>query len=455
MRILHYSLGFPPYRTGGLIKYCIDLMLTQQEQGHEVALLWPGEIGLADHKLKIRNGRKRCSIESFEIKNPLPVSLDEGVRDIKAYTRPVDMAVYIRFLRQYAPDVIHIHTLMGLHKEFIEGARTLSIKTIFTSHDYYGLCQKVTLFYDGHPCDDDHDCRECIRCNQTALSIEKIFLMQSPVYRLLKETDIVRKIRLKHRQRFFSQEPAKMSLSSEDVISRAQEYCDLRAYYVRMLESMDVIHFNSSVTEQIYRRFLTPRYSRIVPITHRDIGDHRKRRDYNHPVLRLTYLGPAKPFKGFYLLLHALDKLWFQENRAFKLNIYAPTLEQRPYMTNSQEGYQHSQLGEIFEKTDLLVVPSLWYETFGFTVLEAVSYGVPVLVSSHTGAKDILDNGRFGFIEEPEEMSIKKLLGSLMDNRDCLARVNQAIIDGMEIQTMKVHSDDILQLYMPNSNEIS
>ena len=44
MKILHYSLGFPPYRTGGLTKYCIDLMLTQNEQGFETALLWPGRI---------------------------------------------------------------------------------------------------------------------------------------------------------------------------------------------------------------------------------------------------------------------------------------------------------------------------------------------------------------------------------------------------------------------------
>ena len=38
MRILHYALGFPPWRTGGLTKYCVDLMLTQKEQGYEVAL---------------------------------------------------------------------------------------------------------------------------------------------------------------------------------------------------------------------------------------------------------------------------------------------------------------------------------------------------------------------------------------------------------------------------------
>ena len=53
MKILHYALGFPPYRTGGLTKYCIDLMLTQAEQGHEVALLWPGRITIVKKKPEI------------------------------------------------------------------------------------------------------------------------------------------------------------------------------------------------------------------------------------------------------------------------------------------------------------------------------------------------------------------------------------------------------------------
>ena len=42
MRVLHYTLGLPPYRTGGLTKYATDLMLSQAEAGDSVALLWPG-----------------------------------------------------------------------------------------------------------------------------------------------------------------------------------------------------------------------------------------------------------------------------------------------------------------------------------------------------------------------------------------------------------------------------
>lgn len=44
MKILHYTLGFQPSRTGGLVKYAEDLMTQQAIDGHEVIALYPGEI---------------------------------------------------------------------------------------------------------------------------------------------------------------------------------------------------------------------------------------------------------------------------------------------------------------------------------------------------------------------------------------------------------------------------
>ena len=44
MRILHYSLGLPPYRSGGLTKYCTDLMVEQAKSNDEIFLLFPGRM---------------------------------------------------------------------------------------------------------------------------------------------------------------------------------------------------------------------------------------------------------------------------------------------------------------------------------------------------------------------------------------------------------------------------
>ena len=49
-----------------------------------------------------------------------------------------------------------------------------------------------------------------------------------------------------------------------------------------------------------------------------------------------------------------------------------------------------SELSKAYKKMDVLVVPSVWHETFGFIVLEALLQGTPCLVSDTVGAKDLV-----------------------------------------------------------------
>ena len=60
MRILHYALGFPPYRSGGLTKWCVDLMIQQAKEGHCVAMLWPGQMGMLNKKIAIKKQEDVC-----------------------------------------------------------------------------------------------------------------------------------------------------------------------------------------------------------------------------------------------------------------------------------------------------------------------------------------------------------------------------------------------------------
>ena len=107
MKILHYGLGFPPYRTGGLTKYCIDLILTQKEMGHDVAMMWPGKFTFSGHFVRIKKNVSSNGIMGFQVINPLPVPLDEGIKDIEAYMRKCpNPQVYTEFLKEYAPDVL-------------------------------------------------------------------------------------------------------------------------------------------------------------------------------------------------------------------------------------------------------------------------------------------------------------------------------------------------------------
>ena len=103
MRILHYSLGFPPYRSGGLTKFCLDLMIEQQILGYDVALLWPGQMRIVDKKINIKDRGvyilSTQKIQSFELINPLPVSYDEGINDFNRFTLKGNKELYINFLK--------------------------------------------------------------------------------------------------------------------------------------------------------------------------------------------------------------------------------------------------------------------------------------------------------------------------------------------------------------------
>ena len=434
MRILHYSLGFPPYRTGGMTKYVIDLALYQVSDGHEVGLLWPGGVNLFKQQAILKR-KSYKGIKNYEIINPLPVPLDEGIVDVDEFVKVGNKDVIKSFFQKEVPDVLHIHTLMGFHREILDIAHELGIRTVFTTHDYFGICPKVTLFHWGRPCNDDHNCVDCVRCNRTALSLNKIYFMQSRAYRLLKDTSIAKMLRRKHRRKFFDEPEISDGLDGESYTKNAEKYIELRKYYLGILENVDCIHFNSSVAEQVYRKFLFPKQYKTFPVTHSGICGHKKRKKYDSEKLRITYLGPAKPFKGYKILKQALDELWDDGIRKFELHIFSSDGSSVAPYVNFKDGYQYCELEQIFDDTDILVAPSSCYETFGFTVLEALSYGVPVIVSENVGAKDLL-NRNYGLICSAEKDDLKNAITRMFD-RSVLMKINKNICDNFAIPKLE------------------
>lgn len=430
MKILHYALGFPPYRSGGLTKFCVDLMVQQVREGHSVAMLWPGQMRFVNEKVAIKKQKseklKDQNIQSFEIINPLPVPFDEGIADIATFTKNGGEKAYKELLDEFQPDVIHVHTLMGLHKSFLKTAKNKKIRLVFTAHDFFPICPKVTMFRHGEVCGSAQTCGECGKCNATALSEKKIKLLQSPLYRKLKDSSLVKKLRKRHRDSYLSEVTVDDTTES---VGTAEDYKNLRNYYYSLLKLMDMIHYNSSVTRKVYESFFDFSNSCIVGITHSDIKDHRRLRKYSNDKIRIRYLGPQGGGKGFFLLKAALDELWSKQQN-FCLDVHFTPTKMSPYI-KIHDKYSYTELEKIFDETDIMVAPSVWYETFGFTVLEALSYGVPVVISGNVGAKDIL-------IEEAgiviEDISIRKLCEVLQSiTQTKLQTMNKIIVEKQSI----------------------
>lgn len=440
MKILHYALGFPPYRSGGLTKLCVDLMVQQAKEEHTVAMLWPGQMRFVSQKVAIKKHENvklsGQDILSFEVINPLPVSFDEGVADIAAFTKNVGAEAYRRLLDNFQPDVIHVHTLMGIHKSFLEAAKNKKIRLVFTAHDFFPICPKVTIFRHGAVCDCVQTCENCGICNATALSLNKIRILQSPVYRELKDSSIVKKLRKQHRDGYLSEATAD---DTADPVGTADDYKKLRNYYYSLLKLMDMVHYNSSVTKKVYESVFDLPNSCIVVITHSDIKDNRKVKDYSSDCLHIRYLGPQSGAKGYQLLKSALDKLWDMQQNFF-LDVHFEPMESAPYIKSHQR-YSYAELEKIFDETDVLVAPSILYETFGFTVLEALSYGVPVIISGNVGAKDILVQGAGIVIENIDAQKLFTALQKLTPDK--LGAMNEIIMDKQAIMQIEDMSKQI------------
>ena len=213
-----------------------------------------------------------------------------------------------------------------------------------------------------------------------------------------------------------------------------------------MLESLDVVHFNSSNTLRVYQnRGYSGENACIVSISNGAIQDHKKRRTVKGK-LRLGYLGPITTHKGYNLFKGACDEIWNSGIRNFEAHIFVEIGNPPPYMV-CHKPYKYQELPDVMNQFDVLVTPSEWEETFGFTVLEGLSYGIPVIVSNRVGAKDLVKDSENGYIVENTVSALADKMKELIQNIEQVNNMNRYIVNEDSIKGMKEHSMEILQLY--------
>lgn len=433
-----------------MTQYCIDLMIEQLKFGHNVGLLWPGVLRDLSEKSKISK-RSKYAIQnglycdSYEIINPLPIPLMDGIRNPEMYLIKKGKETYRSFFQSNKIDVLHIHTFMGLPVELIEVANEAGIMTVFTTHDYFPLCLRCNLFHAGKDCVNDHNCSDCVSCNQHGLSLKKMKLFQSELYKRVKENAFVKILRAKHNRKMYD---VAVQATENQVIDLAKQelYQKLRKRNIDMLEGLNIVHFNSSNTLQIYlNRGYSGKNARIVSISNGAIQDHKKRRTVNGK-LRLGYLGPITTHKGYNLFKGACDEIWNSGICNFEAHIFVEIGNPSPYMV-CHKPFKYQELPDVMNQFDVLVTPSEWEETFGFTVLEGLSYGIPVIVSNKVGAKDLIIEGKNGFIVSGEKQVLKECMLRLIEETKILDEMNEYIFNNFQVKTMSEHAKELEMLY--------
>lgn len=87
---------------------------------------------------------------------------------------------------------------------------------------------------------------------------------------------------------------------------------------------------------------------------------------------------------------------------------------------------RHEELIKIYNQVDIFVLAS-YLETLGMVIMEAMSSGLPVIATRTSGAKDLVKDGKTGFlvpIKDP--IAIKEKIKVLLENPDLRKSMGQA-----------------------------
>ena len=435
MRILHVTHGLPPDKLAGVELYTDALAREQAAaHGHEVAVLLPdpaGANGVGPEEW--RSGDEESGYRRIHL----------GVRRRRLrfddlYWKPRLDVAFARILDEVAPDLVHVQSLLSMSFGFLDVLHEARIPTVMTLHDHFAACplgQRIRRDLDLCRSIDRERCARCL-----TPSVGGAWRAGGPL--------------------------AAARAWGESVV-KAPSAAALRRNDDRMLAAL--AHPRRLVAPSEFHRREMIRYGveeeRIVAVgcgldiaavTGEGAKDEAPPRTFSRP-LRVGYLGSLMPSKGVHVLVEAFSGA---DSNRVRLDVHggvAGTAEGRAYLerldalASGEEAvrlhgrYPPGTLPGILAELDVLVVPSLWYETYGLTVREGFLAGLVVVASGHGSLAEAIEDGVTGLLFEPGDAGdLRRVLDRLVDEPDLARRIASR---SKHVESMADHAKRIEPIY--------
>ena len=403
MRILHVVHQYLPESVGGTELYTQSLAHYQAANGHSVAIFTPSpeDEGLqqtAENDIRIyRAGigprsRSRVFLSTF--------------------TEPQLEKMFTAVHQQEAPDLIHIQHLMGLPANLV---KTIEVPFVITLHDYWYNCANAQLLtnYDSTVCQGPdkwfHNCGRCALARAGKAEFAWLAPTVAPIMRW-------RNGRL------------------QPILQQAQ----------RLIAPSPFI-------AQVYQQWGVAR-DKITLIPH-GIEPPPEKLPYQSPPdrpFRIGYIGGLSWQKGVHCLVEAFQSLPDSE-----LWIAGDTQADPPYVAHLRQlatpqvqflgKLNREAIWQMLAQLDVVVVPSLWYETFCFVISEAFAAQVPVVAFNLGVMSQRIRDGVDGRLLPPGDIpALRHVLLQFQTNPATLAQLRQGI---QPVRTMVKHVEEIEALY--------
>jgi glycosyltransferase involved in cell wall biosynthesis len=411
LRILHIVHQYLPEHVGGTEIYTQSLAAALQARGHEPLIFARGSGATRELRDLAWEGVRVLRAE-------VPESGPQAV--LRAtLSHPFLEETFRRALEIAQPDLVHVHHLMGLPASVPAIARRAGLPVVATLHDYWLLCPNAQLFtnYDQSVCSGPRLWLNCARCAAARLD-RPLLQVGAPL------------------------------------IAAVMGW---RAHLLRQaIGSIDRFIAPTAFVRDLYARMGLIDAGRATHIPH---GIDTTGVLPHSPAgadgpLRVAYLGGISWQKGVHVLVDAVTGL---EPSIATLKVYGDRTVIPHYgrhLTGLAAGHPNiefagrlsrSEVWQALSQTDVLVVPSLWYETAALVIQEALAAGVPVIGSRLGALTERIRDHVDGLLVPPgDPNALRAALLSLANDRPSLERLRAQI---RPVVTIEEHIDQVLSLY--------
>ena len=169
--------------------------------------------------------------------------------------------------------------------------------------------------------------------------------------------------------------------------------------------------------------------------------------------LRVTFLGSLAWQKGVHILAQAFNGL---TPGVARLRIWGDPAVFPAYADQVRRLLAHpdaqlmgrianERVGEVLADSDVMVVPSLWYENSPVVIQEARAAGVPVVAAGHGALAEKVHHGVDGLLSPPGDVdALRWTLQRLLDEPDLVSHLRANLPAPMDISE---HTQRLQKIY--------
>jgi glycosyltransferase involved in cell wall biosynthesis len=426
MKILYVVHEFPPNATGTGIATCE--LSKEMAKRNDVYVLYP----VAREGLYTLNSYKKNGLRVYE----LAMSLGIRIRKMtKLKMSCVDGKVEKRFreiLEDVKPDVIHFQHLVMLSASLIKVAKEREIPVVLTLHDYWFICPRAQLLkYDYTVCAGPDE--ECSNCFNKGLAEEIAGFLEN--YAI---------------PRSFSKKAIEIVLK---LMNRRQDFVEGSKYMKTLLLEVDKIIVPSNFLRGLFLNYEIPGDKMVFLENGMSLTLFRGFRKRRKKKLCFGFVGGILKHKGVHVLIEAFNKIssnnvelrvygYYDENSEFFKG-----LNKKIKNTNIKFLGGFSDIRNPYSEIDILVVPSIWYETGGpLVVKEAFATGTPVIASNIGCIPEFVVDGVNGLLfETGNAEDLHRKIMMILEDPSLIGRLQKNISPPRSI---KDQSKEIEELYV-------